>query len=653
MSFQIGLSAIRANQFAINTVSQNIANASTEGYHRQAAVFETSQVSTISGQFGGTGVEIGELRRFRSVISEGALTSAISDLSRVEQSLQIETRIEALVAPGDGSIENALNGLFNGFAELSANPGEVTLRDTVLNEATDLAGRLRSTSSEIAEINESVRLQIDLEVQSLNLEIEELVALQNRISSDINREPSNELLDQRDQLVNSIAERIDVQRFELVRNQLGLGLASNSVSVGTAPFKFETVTDESGNVQLQLENGNRAVSPSGGRIAALIDVNNNLIQDYADRIDEFTGELINQVDQLHALGIGIDGSFSVLHGERAVTDVDLPLSESASFPIGEGELVLTVTSPDGELRTTAISIDPEIDSLRDIAARISSIDNVQGVVDDDTGRLTLIAVPGFEFDFSGRLETTPDLANFQGTAIPQISGNYTGSANQQIQVTALGDGVIGKTPGLTLQVSRADGQVLGEVNVGDGYVAGSAIKIDDGVSIQLSVGEIVIGDRFDIVQTANADTSGLLSAIGLNNFFTGTDAASIEVDVRFRDSPESLATSRTGAVSDTQNLEGLVALRDSLVLDDGRSTFSSFLEASNTEIGFRVQSTRGVQVTLSDLRFEYETERDQVSGVDINEELINLTSFQRNYEAAIQVVRTMETILDDLFQIIR
>ena len=653
MSFQIGLSAIRANQFAINTVSQNIANASTEGYHRQAAVFETSQVSTISGQFGGTGVEIGELRRFRSVISEGALTSAISDLSRVEQSLQIETRIEALVAPGDGSIENALNGLFNGFAELSANPGEVTLRDTVLNEATDLAGRLRSTSSEIAEINESVRLQIDLEVQSLNLEIEELVALQNRISSDINREPSNELLDQRDQLVNSIAERIDVQRFELVRNQLGLGLASNSVSVGTAPFKFETVTDESGNVQLQLENGNRAVSPSGGRIAALIDVNNNLIQDYADRIDEFTGELINQVDQLHALGIGIDGSFSVLHGERAVTDVDLPLSESASFPIGEGELVLTVTSPDGELRTTAISIDPEIDSLRDIAARISSIDNVQGVVDDDTGRLTLIAVPGFEFDFSGRLETTPDLANFQGTAIPQISGNYTGSANQQIQVTALGDGVIGKTPGLTLQVSRADGQVLGEVNVGDGYVAGSAIKIDDGVSIQLSVGEIVIGDRFDIVQTANADTSGLLSAIGLNNFFTGTDAASIEVDVRFRDSPESLATSRTGAVADTQNLEGLVALRDSLVLDDGRSTFSSFLEASNTEIGFRVQSTRGVQVTLSDLRFEYETERDQVSGVDINEELINLTSFQRNYEAAIQVVRTMETILDDLFQIIR
>ena len=653
MSFQIGLSAIRANQFAINTVSQNIANASTEGYHRQAAVFETSQVSTISGQFGGTGVEIGELRRFRSVISEGALTSAISDLSRVEQSLQIETRIEALVAPGDGSIEDALNGLFNGFAELSANPGEVTLRDTVLNEATDLAGRLRSTSSEIAEINESVRLQIDLEVQSLNLEIEELVALQNRISSDINREPSNELLDQRDQLVNSIAERIDVQRFELVRNQLGLGLASNSVSVGTAPFKFETVTDESGNVQLQLENGNRAVSPSGGRIAALIDVNNNLIQDYADRIDEFTGELINQVDQLHALGIGIDGSFSVLHGERAVTDVDLPLSESASFPIGEGELVLTVTSPDGELRTTAISIDPEIDSLRDIAARISSIDNVQGVVDDDTGRLTLIAVPGFEFDFSGRLETTPDLANFQGTAIPQISGNYTGSANQQIQVTALGDGVIGKTPGLTLQVSRADGQVLGEVNVGDGYVAGSEIKIDDGVSIQLSVGEIVIGDRFDIVQTANADTSGLLSAIGLNNFFTGTDAASIEVDVRFRDSPESLATSRTGAVSDTQNLEGLVALRDSLVLDDGRSTFSSFLEASNTEIGFRVQSTRSVQVTLSDLRFEYETERDQVSGVDINEELINLTSFQRNYEAAIQVVRTMETILDDLFQIIR
>ena len=96
MSFGIGLSALRANQFAINTISHNIANASTEGFHRQEAVFQTNQITTTSSEFGGAGVDIAEVRRFRNIISESALTSATADLSRVEQSLQIESRIESL-----------------------------------------------------------------------------------------------------------------------------------------------------------------------------------------------------------------------------------------------------------------------------------------------------------------------------------------------------------------------------------------------------------------------------------------------------------------------------------------------------------------------------------------------------------------------------
>jgi len=276
MSFGIGLSAIRSSQLAINTASHNIANASTEGFHRQEAVFQTNQVSTVNGEFGGAGVGVAEIRRFRNLISESALTTATSDLSRVEQSLQIETRIESLAAPGEGSIQDALNGLFDGFTELSANPGEISLRDALVTEATSLAGRLRSTSEQVGEIRTSVSQQIEIEVQSLNLEIEELVSLQNRINANVDGTVSNDLLDQRDQLVNRIAERIDVQRFEFVRGEQGLSLAGNSVSIGTAAFRFEAITDETGNVQLQLENGNRAVSPSGGRIAALIDANNSV-----------------------------------------------------------------------------------------------------------------------------------------------------------------------------------------------------------------------------------------------------------------------------------------------------------------------------------------------------------------------------------------
>jgi flagellar hook-associated protein FlgK len=653
MNFGIGLSAIQASQFAINNVSHNLANAGTEGYHRQEAIFRTNQSSQITGRYNGTGVQISELRRFRSSISESAYTNATSDLSRTEQSLLIETRIETLVTPGEGSIQDALNGLFDGFARLSANPGEVTLRDSVLSEAGNLTSRLRQASAEIVDIQASVGQQIELEVQSLNLEIEELVALQNRISSNVTGQSPNDLLDNRDQLINRIAERVDVQRFELVREQLGLGLAGNSVAVGTAPFRFETVTAADGTINIQLENGNRPVNLAGGRIAALLEANNDLIKNYGEKMDELAGELIQQFDQLHAAGIGIDGSFSTLQSARAVSNVDLPLAESAAFPMSAGELFLTITSPSGERRTTGISVDPAVDSLQDVATRISGIDNVQALVDDDTGRLSLIAVPGFEFDFTGRLESNPDLVDFSGAAVPQVSGSYTGDANETLRVTAVGSGIVGKTPGLKLQIANADGDILNEINVGDGYVAGSPIDIGQGVTVSLSVGDVTGGDAFNVVQTATADTSGLLSAIGLNNFFTGTDATNIEIDNRFRNSSGAIATTLSGEVSDTRNLEDMVALRDSLVLSDGRATFESYLEEVNTSIGFRVQTTRSVQVSLSDLKFEYQTERDAISGVDVNEELISLSSHQKNYEAAIQVVRTMESMLDDLFQMIR
>ena len=653
MNFGIGLSAIRASQYAIDSVSQNVANASTEGYHRQQVIFQSTYATETSGRFSGNGVEIGEIRRFRDLISESAFTNTTSDLSRVDQSLQIESQLELLFTPGVGSIQDALGGLFDDLSRLSANPGESTLRDSVLSEAGNLANRLQEASGQIVNMRENVNQQLQLEVASLNLEIEELVEIQNRITADVSGTSTNDLLDRRDQLVNIIAERIDVQRFEQVRGQLGLSMAGSSVSVGTVAFRFEAVTDESGAIQIQLENGNQPVNISGGRIAGLVDASNDLLETFSGRLDEFAGQLIQNFNDLHASGIGTNGSFDILYGESSVTDVDLPLSESAAFDIQAGELFVSVTSPTGERRTTGISISPESDSLADVAASISGIDNIQALVDSATGKLSIVAVPGYEFDFTGRLDTTPDLGNFTGTSTPVVAGNYTGTSNETYTVTAVSGGVVGRTSDLTLQIANSNGDTISEINVGDGYVAGSPISIGQGVTIALEVGEVVSGDSFEITQVAQADSTGFLAAVGLNNFFNGTNASDIELSTRLRQSPASLATSLTGDVSDTQNLEGLINLRDSSVLSNGTASFESFMETINSELGFRVQTSTSVQVSLTDLQFEYRVNRESTSGVDVNEELINLTSYQNNYEAALQVVRTMESMLDELFSILR
>lgn len=336
MNFEIGLTALRASQFAINNISHNIANVDTEDFHRQEVLFESNQVRldvTGTRRISGGGVSVAEVRRFRSLITENSLTNSNSDLARIGQQLNIESRVEALIAPGDLSIQDSLNALFDEFGRLSANPAQRTLRSSVLNEANNLATRIRNTSDDFANIKYDIQQQLDLEVDSLNQDLRELVQIQNEIRTSFTTNGRLDQLDKRDQLINRIADRVDVQRLEYVQDQMGLSIAGGSINIDTSTIEFETGLDANGDLEIRLAGQDQKVNLVSGRIAALIDTHNNLLTDYASEINGFAEQLIRGFDQIHAVGVGPDGSFGILASQRAVSDVDVPLDESAVFPL--------------------------------------------------------------------------------------------------------------------------------------------------------------------------------------------------------------------------------------------------------------------------------------------------------------------------------
>ncbi len=654
MNFWIGVSALRASQFAINNVSQNLANASTEGYHRQEVGFQTGPPQKLEGRFVGSGVEISDVRRYRDQIIESSFTNSISDLNGIGQQLSIESQIESFFLPGNGSIQNAMTGFFDELSRLSANPAENVLRRSVVTQGVNLAQRIQNVSSGLIDLEQNVGRQIELEVDAVNREIKSLVDLQNRIRATPPNQTNNELLDQRDQLINSIAERIDIQRHEFSQNSLGLSIAGNSLGIGMAPIQLETFATDNGEIAIKIENGDRAIKFAGGKISALMELKNQTLGEFQDKIDQFAGQLISQVNQAHAVGLGLNGPYTIQRSSLSVSDSTAPLNGAGTaFPVEAGEFHLSIHAPDGERRTFAINVDPATDSLDDVVAKISALDHVQAVVDPNTGQFAIVAATGYKFDFTGELETVPDLTSFSGTTNPRISGTYVGQTNQRLTVRAIGSGEIGKTPGLTAEVLDADGNVIEQLNIGEGYEAGSELNLLDGASVSFGVGSIAAGDSFETPLVARADSTGFLSATGLNRFFDGDGASNIAVKKSISENPNEIATSRSGEIGDTRNLEGLIGLRNEMLLGDGRLTFEDFLAETNTEIGFRVQSSISIQVNISELNSQYESARDSVSGVDVNEELLNLTKHQKSYEAAIQVVRTIDAMFDELFQIIR
>ncbi len=655
MNFSIGLSALRASQFALNTVSQNLANANTEGYHRQRVGFQTRLPQFIQGRYLGSGVEIGTIDRMRNQILESTYTRSVSDLQSAGRQLSLEGQIESLFLPGDGSIHNAVGGFFDELNRLSANPSELVQRNAVVQQGVNAAKQVRDISERLTDLKQTVRNQIEIEVNSINQDIESLVDLQHRIQVASARGVPNDLYDQRDQLINRLAEKIDVQRFEQSQNGFGLSLAGSSIAIGDAPIAFETVYDDNGNVAIHVAGSDREVKFGSGSLIALAEVHNETIDDFQSRIDEFARDFIRNVDQAHAKGVGTSGPFSILRGTRSVGNPQIPLNESEiPFPVEKGELYFSVTDPSGEKRTYAVAIDPATESLDDVAAKIGNVANVQAVVDEQNGTLNIIAQPGYRFDFSGNLETVPDLGSFTGTSLPRISGQYEGDVNRELSVSVIGTGTIGKTPGLLAQVTdESTGKVIAEINIGEGYEAGSELAVTEGVSISFGGGDVTDSDSFTTRLIADSDSTGILSALGLNNFFKGSDAKTIDVETRIVENPNELATSRSGDIADTTNLNGLLTLREAHTMGEGRLSFEDFLGETSSEIGFRVQTSQSLYRNISELNYQYQTEIASVSGVDLNEEMVDLANYQKSYEAAVQVMRTMETMMDELLALVR
>jgi flagellar hook-associated protein 1 FlgK len=148
------------------------------------------------------------------------------------------------------------------------------------------------------------------------------------------------------------------------------------------------------------------------------------------------------------------------------------------------------------------------------------------------------------------------------------------------------------------------------------------------------------GDFFTpFVQPAPGDNTGAAAAIGL--------AASL------RDAPERLAASGTGAPGDNGAALQLAALASQPLLAGGTRTFQEAYTDLVAGIGFDVQRTRDGILTSDAVFGQIGAQRQQISGVNLDEEAANLLTLQRGYEAASRFIRAADELLQDLMSQLR
>lgn len=144
------------------------------------------------------------------------------------------------------------------------------------------------------------------------------------------------------------------------------------------------------------------------------------------------------------------------------------------------------------------------------------------------------------------------------------------------------------------------------------------------------------------------DTSGALAAIGLNTLFTGADSSDIQVNSVIKNNQQFLATGQGGGPSDGSNAVLLAAFAENPIDSLGGISLDGYYEKIVSNIAQASASEAALAEGAQAFRDSLLGQREQFSGVSIDEETINVLTFQRAYQSAARLVSTV----DELFTIL-
>ncbi len=461
-------------------------------------------------------------------------------------------------------MHDALGNLFTQLEALSANPGDPIQRQVMLSAANDVATRLNETAGNLTQMSGSLAAQAQTQTASINGLTSQIAQLNQQIhAATLAGSATNGLLDQRDQALASLSQLVNVRTIKQPYNEVSVFVNGSFLVLNEQAAKLSSTVTGQGQLLINSTGSTQPIDVSGGQLGGVLTLFNTTLPAVQNQLDTFAQSLASSFDKIQAGGIGLNGPMTNLASQRAVAHTGQILANAQlAFPPQAGDLYLTVTNLATGARTLhKVAIDPATQSLADVATALSAVPNVQAVVDSQTGTLHIVAQPGYGFDFSGNLSSSPDTQAITGTTVATVDGQYTGTANDTLSYTFSGAGTIGVTPNLMLQIHNGAGTLLGSVNVGQGYAAGSDLTTALGVRVKLATGTVNAGDSFTVNAVANPDTANLLPALGLNTFFVGSGAGGLQVNPNLLNDPGQLGLSASGQPGDGTNLTKLLALQ--------------------------------------------------------------------------------------------
>ena len=621
----IGLSGLNLYQTAINTTLHNIANTDTEGYTRQQTVYKAANALKVNSRYGmaGQGVQLEYVQQIRDTYYDVKFRDSNSRLGEYqvenEKLLELENYFNEITSDsGFNAIYTQFN---NAMVELTSDPSDETRRTQVISKASSFTTLINELATNLNISQNSVNDEIGIKISEINSISEQLFTLNKEITNiEIRGLKANDLRDQRNLLLDQLSEIANIEvKEDPIYTKDGMKTNANTCSVSiNGHLLVDNTTCNSLKVVPRDEKVNQTDADGlydvyfvaqDGTLGTEFDLNSSSLR------GELKG-LMNIRDGNNAKGF--DGTISLLETDAAGNITSATLKSYESFSISDLTLP---ASGKVQLAGTEFYYD-SFDAEYDANGNILSVkfNNLQ--VKNEDGVLE----PG-------------DGAGFVNVGTPaQVSEdvNYKGIPYYMSQLSEFARSFSSKinaihTSGVDLNFEEGLDMFGTEDQDGNFYAFKDLVK-DSNAAFE--------GGATSYTFSSTQDAS--YYQITCNNWKVNEEIY-YDVDKFVISTKEEL----NQGVEQRSILDQMIkTCTDTKLFNKG--TANQFLESLISEMSIDCQSAEDFEIYQKDITNAIENQRLSISGVNANEEELELVKLQRGYNLNSKVISVINEVLNKL-----
>lgn len=612
-----GTSALLAFQRALATSSQNIANATVDGYTRQRVELANRSGEGLRNNYIGGGVQIVGVTRLSDTLVTNRLLDSQGEIGRLDLVNGFALRIDQLFTDATTGLAQPFSAFFDAAQGVAAEPASQAARTELLGRAEALVARFDQLQGGLDQIDREINARLVGGAEEVNRLANEIARLNVEIARNGPANASPDLLDQRDRLVAQVATLTGVTTLPQEDGALNVFTTGGQpIVVGATASRFVTVQDDFRNdrVVLALETTTGTVRLGAGSIAGQL---GGALSSRAELVDAGRAELGRIAATLAEIVNGQSAAGLDLNGN-----------------VGTDFFALAAPQPLANRNNTGTAT---------LAVDIANVGALDGVP--------------LEFRFDG--------ANWsarRGDTGAPVALAGLGTVASPFVVNGIEVVVSGAAAAndrfLIEPTSNAARDIALAINDPNRIAAASRIRPSADLT-NLGQGRVVslaVLDPTNAALTTPATIQFLTpTTFSLNGGPAQAYTPGANIDANgwrlvLDGVPRAGDTFRVGAnvssSSDNTNMRAWAQLDDARVLGGGANSLNDALVAQTTRIGSAARETSFSLDSQKAIDEALVQQRESLSGVNLDEEAADLLRFQQAYQAAAQVI----SIADNIFQ---